>query len=187
MPVQRALVVFPEGDGLHAVESLRHRFDPLAGIIAAHATLVFPFGSELSATDLRGHIERAIDGQREFRARFEGVVEIDDEYVFLDATVGAERLVDLHDRLYRDVLAQHLSRAHEYRPHITIGRVRDSGARASALIAARELSPVVETVVSAVAVFRLDGEGGRVEFVVKLPWMDSDPSVADRYAPAPSG
>jgi 2'-5' RNA ligase len=170
MPTQRALVVFPEGDRLHVVESLRTRFDPLADVIAAHATVVFPFTSELSPAELRSHIERATDGQHEFRARFEGVVEIEDEYLFLDATVGAERLVNLHDRLYQGVLAQHLSRAHEYRPHVTIGRLRDPAARAGALLAVRALSPVVDTVVRAVSVFRLDDAGGgRVELVVKLP------------------
>ena len=64
MPEQRALVFFPQGNGLHVIESLRRQFDPLATVIAAHATLVFPFTSEISEVDLRAHVERALEGSR---------------------------------------------------------------------------------------------------------------------------
>jgi 2'-5' RNA ligase len=72
MPDQRALVFFPQGNGLHVIESLRRRFDPLATAIAAHATLVFPFASDVSDVDLRAHVEHALEGQPPFRVRFEG-------------------------------------------------------------------------------------------------------------------
>jgi len=96
----RALVVFPEGNGLHVIESLRRRFDPLAGVIAAHSTLVFPFASEISEVELRAHVEQALEGQAPFRVRFDGVSEVEEEYLFLDAVIGGERLVELNDRLY---------------------------------------------------------------------------------------
>jgi len=168
MSALRAVVVFPDGNGLHVIESLRRRFDPLAGVIAAHSTLVFPFASEISDGELRVHIEHALDGQRAFRARFEGVAEVEDEYLFLDAVSGAEGFLELHDRLYQGLLAEHRSTAHVYRPHITIGRISNSMERGRGLAEARRLSPVVDCVVRAVNVFRLDDDGGKVIEEVRM-------------------
>jgi 2'-5' RNA ligase len=93
---------------------------------------------------------------------------VEDEYLFLDAVVGGDRLVDLHDRLYEGVLAEHRSTAHVYRPHITIGRIQDRFAREQALATARELSPVVDCVVRGLSVFRLNAEGGEVIAEVQM-------------------
>jgi 2'-5' RNA ligase len=162
MPEQRALIFFPQGNGLHVIESLRRQFDPLAREIAAHATLVFPFTSEISDVDLRAHVERALEGRPPFRVRFEGVSEVENEYLFLDAVVGGEQLADLHDRLYRGLLSEYRSTAHVYRPHITLGRIRDGTGREEALHAAQQMSPVVDDVVRGVHVFRL-GKSGAIE------------------------
>ena len=82
MPDQRALVFFPQGSGRYVIESLRRSFDPLATAIAAHATLVFPFASEISDADLRAHVEQALAGQPPFRVRFEGVSEAEEDFSF---------------------------------------------------------------------------------------------------------
>jgi 2'-5' RNA ligase len=155
MAAQRAVVVFAEGNGLHVIESLRRRFDPLARVIPAHATLVFPFTSAIADSELESHIERAVDGLLPFRARFEGVAEVEDEYLFLDASVGREAFIELHDRLYRGLLAEHLSTAHVYRPHITIGRIRDRRERETALAEARWMQPAVEWEVKKATIYQL--------------------------------
>ena len=111
---------------------------------------------------MRAHVERALEGQAPFRVRFEGVSEVEEEFLFLDAVVGGELLGELNDRLYTGPLAEHRSLAHVYRPHITLGRIRDGVAREKALSAARQMSPVVDEVVRAVHVFRL-GEGAATE------------------------
>lgn len=126
----RALVFFPQGDGLPVIESLRRKFDPLANEIAAHATLVFPFTSEISEVDLRAHVERALEGQQPFRVRFEGVSAVAEDYLFLDAVVGSDRLRDLHERLYRGPLSAFRSTAHVYRPIYLVYRFGLSKRRA---------------------------------------------------------
>ena len=168
MPDQRALVFFPQGSGRYVIESLRRSFDPLATAIAAHATLVFPFASEISDADLRAHVEQALAGQPPFRVRFEGVSEAEEEYLFLDAVVGGERLVDINDRLYAGPLAEYRSTAHVYRPHITLGRLRDGEARRQALNAARALTPVVDEIVRGVSVYRLGENGGTEGPIIPL-------------------
>ena len=166
---RRALVVFPESDQLTIVEDLRRRFDPLARLIAAHVTLVFPFTSDLSTDALRHHVERGVRGCPPFQVRLEGISEADDDYVFLDVSVGKSGFVDLHDRLYSGVLAGHLSTEHIYRPHVTVARVADRSERATVLTVARDVTRAVTADVRAVSAFVLHDDGrGEVEFAVPL-------------------
>lgn len=80
---------------------------------------------------------------------------MEDEYLFLDATAGREAFIELHDRLHQGLLAEHLSTAHAYRPHITIGRIQDRRDRETALAAARGTRPEVEWEVKKVSIFEL--------------------------------
>ncbi len=163
-----AIVVFPQGDSLAGVEQLRQRFDPLAQLMAAHVTLVFPFVDELSSSQLHAHIRQAVAQTPPFAARFEGVSEADGEFLLLSATSGRDELMELHERLYRGPLAIH-RRGFRYDPHITLGRVRDEAGRADALALARAQLPPIESWIREVALFRLEsGSSGEVEFVVPL-------------------
>ena len=166
---RRALIMFPEGDGLAEVEELRRRFDPLAQVIPAHITLVFPYVDTLSATELQQHIRRALEHRPAFDVHIEGATEAEGEYVLLPVTRGREQLIDLHDRLYRGPLALHRSRAHVYEPHITIGRLREESARREALALARAQLRPCDARLREVAVFRLESaSAGAVEFTVPL-------------------
>src|SRR5262245_39223191 len=130
--MQRALVVFPQANQLDAVERMRRRYDPQARLIAAHVTIVFPFEDESSDADLRAHVLEATAGFAPFTVRFSGVLPSDD-YVFLHPTVGIDRFVALHNRLYTSALLKHRSRTHAYVPHITLGRVAEAAARKEAV------------------------------------------------------
>ncbi len=164
-----AIVVFPEGEGLARVEALRRRFDPLAQVIAAHVTLVFPFVDDLGPSQLQAHIRQAVEHRPPFEVGF-GQIEAEGEYLLLSATGGRDALIELHERLYRGPLAIHHARGHLYRPHITIGRIAAEAERASALALARaELSPLVAQIPE-VAVFRLESaSAGSVVLAVPLP------------------
>lgn len=165
---RRALIMFPEGEGLAAVEALRRRFDPLAQVIPAHITLVFPYVDTLSATELQRHIRAALEGRAPFDVHVEAA-ETESEYLLLPVTIGRERLIDLHDRLYRGPLALHLARGHVYRPHVTVGRLHDEAARASALALAQAEVPPFDVRLREVAVFRLESpSAGSVELTVPL-------------------
>ncbi len=166
---RRALIMFPEGEALEAVEALRRRFDPLAQVVPAHITLVFPYVDTLSATELQRHIRGALENRSPFDVHVEAATEADGEYLLLPVSRGRERLIDLHDRLYRGPLAFHLSRGHVYQPHITVGRVRDEAARASAVALARAQVPPFDARLRGVAVFRLESAStGSVELTVPL-------------------
>jgi 2'-5' RNA ligase superfamily len=84
---KRAIVVFPTFDGLHLIEQLRRRFDPLASTIKAHITLVFPFESDLAAEQLHSHMQEAVHGIHPFQVRFQSITGHDGGYLFLEVAL----------------------------------------------------------------------------------------------------
>ena len=155
--MSHAIVAFPDTPHIERIERLRRLFDPLARVIPAHVTLVFPFESQLPAAALRAHVERMSMGTRPFDVELTDVAVVEDEYVFLDVGSGRKQLIELHDRLYSGPLARHLSDTHVFRPHITLGRLREPEARATALAKAREWLPASTAVVRELTIVRLDG------------------------------
>jgi 2'-5' RNA ligase len=147
---------------------LRRRFDPLARVIAAHVTLVFPFDGAITAKTLQVHLEQTLAEVSRFQIQFTDVHAVDD-YLFLDVGAGRERLTALHSRLYTGPLASHLSNDRAYRPHVTLGRLADPADLAAALIEARATPIAAAASIHQVAVFRLDrNDLGDVEFTVTL-------------------
>ena len=98
-PMQRAIVVFPQANQLDVVERMRRRYDPQARFIAAHVTIVFPFDDPMPDAELRAHVLEATTGLVPFTVRFSGVT-MSEDYIFLNPSVGGDRLVALHNRLY---------------------------------------------------------------------------------------
>jgi 2'-5' RNA ligase len=151
----RAVVIFPAGEGLGLVEAVRRQHDPQSGHIAAHITLVFPFESELGDEALHNHVEAVAHSVPPFQVRLQGVSGHEEEYLFLNFTAGIGAVIALHDRLYTGPLSEHLSPAHAYRPHITLGRLRARAAFYAALRHAQGLALFVEAEVTAVHIVTL--------------------------------
>ena len=169
MGISRAVVLFPKSDALAAIEEFRRRHDPLANVIAAHVTLVFPFTSGVEAQALRSHIEASIVGIPPFAIRFDGVTAEDEGYLFLNITRGSETIHRLHDRLYTGPLSAHRSSRHVYTPHLTIGRISTASDQAAALREAAATLPAFDAEASALSVYRLRAlRGGFTELEVPL-------------------
>jgi len=63
MTGQLAIVAFPRFEASSGrLEEVRRRFDPLAALLAAHVTLVFPFEESLSLSELRADVDGAVRG-----------------------------------------------------------------------------------------------------------------------------
>jgi 2'-5' RNA ligase len=155
----RSIVILPEFDGLDRIAQLRRQFDPLASKIGAHITLVFPFESDLSAEQLRAHIQRAIQGMTPFPVQCRGVTGHEDEYLFLNVKLGNDQLIDLHDRLYSGPLAAHLRFEYTYTPHVTVGRLADRTEFLRALEVTREVRATFQTVVREITTVRIESDG----------------------------
>ncbi|MCA8959459.1 MAG: 2'-5' RNA ligase family protein [Planctomycetes bacterium] len=169
---KRVVVAFPSvinGPEWSEIRAVRERYDPLARLVAAHLTLVYPFEDPASDEVLRAHVIRATSGIAAFDVVLGGVTAHENEVLFLNVKVGNDAIVHLHDVLYAGLLAPHLARQHTFVPHLTVGRLSPSDL-AVALEATAGLTSPIRARVDRVSVYRIDPDGRRpVLFEVPLP------------------
>ena len=133
-----AVAWFPAFEGLDRVEAFRRRHDPMAALIPAHLTLVFPFPTALKRLQVETHVKRVVSRWPPLPVSFRAVRMHANEFVFLMAARGATSVVALHDKLYTRSIRPHLRRDLAYEPHITLARNPSLAALEAALDAARE-------------------------------------------------
>ncbi len=133
-----AVAWFPSFPGIERIEAFRARHDPMARHVAAHVTLVFPFGTVLTALQLETHVHRVASSWPPIQVTFRAVRLHANEFVFLMAARGATSIVALHDKLYTRSLRGHLRPEFPFEPHITVARNDDAGIVERAFDEARE-------------------------------------------------
>jgi len=133
-----AVAWFPSFGGIERVEAFRARHDPAAGHVPAHVSLVFPFGTALTALQLETHVRRIASAWPPIPVTFRAVRLYANEFVFLVVSRGAASITALHDKLYTRSLRPHLRREFPYEPHITIARNPDLAPLEAALAEAEE-------------------------------------------------
>lgn len=133
-----AVAWFPRFEGIEAIEAFRARHDPMARLIPAHLTLVFPFPTSLTRLQVETHARRVVSRFPAIPVSFKAVRPCASEFLFLMASRGAASVTELHDRLYTRALAPHLRRDLEYQPHITLARHASLEALDAAADEARE-------------------------------------------------
>ena len=133
-----AVAWFPRFEGLAAIEAFRSLHDPMAALIPAHLTLVFPFPTALTRLQVETHVKRVAARWPPIPVAFRGVRLYVNEFIFLMAARGAESIAGLHDRLYTRSLLPYLRRDLPYEPHITIARDASLPLLEAALAEARE-------------------------------------------------
>lgn len=169
MSLQHAIVLFPAFDAAAEIETLRRAYDPQATVLPAHVTVVFPFTNADAATFLYDHIAASIAGMTPFDIALATPTPEDGGYLFLRVTEGRDRVVELHDRLYRGPLLEHRSVTHDYEPHVTVGRLDSSEAlRTAASAACRRLQSPLHAHINEVALFEIGAGLGRIVTTVPL-------------------
>ena len=122
-PLPRLAVAwFPRLAGIERIEAFRQRHDPMAALIPAHLTLVFPFPTALTPLQIEVHVRRVASRWPVIPVTFRAVRTEANEFVFLMAQRGAPSIVALHDKLHTRSLRQHLRPDFPYAPHITLAR-----------------------------------------------------------------
>ena len=160
---RRAIVWFPPTALLTDVEAFRAQHDPLASLLPAHVTLVFPFESSLSALQVAAHVRRIAARWPRVPVRIESACALLGEWVNLPLTSGRDAVVEMHDRLYGGVLAPFLRRDLRYDPHLTVGRAADADACEMMLAAARLAFPrALEATLDSLTICTLAADGRRV-------------------------
>lgn len=156
---RRAVVAFPAGLPPQ-LEAFRRQHDPLAAVLPAHVTFVFPFASSLGVVQVLAHVRRVAARWPVLPVTLQGVDAYAGEWVHVRVTRGREAIVELHDRLYRGALAPFLRREFGYEPHVTIGRAGDATACDAMLSQAAEvLARPLEAVIRSLAIVALPASG----------------------------
>jgi len=133
-----AVAWFPAFEGIERVEAFRARHDPMAAIIAAHVSFVFPFPAAHSRLQVETHVRQVVSRWPPIPVTFRRVRMHANEFLFLMASRGAASIAGLHDRLYTRSLRPHLRRDLPYEPHITLARHADFGRLEAAFAEAQE-------------------------------------------------
>jgi len=161
---RRTLVWFPPQEAVADYECFRAAHDPLAHVLPAHLTLVFPFASSLGDVQIAAHVRRTVARWPALPVRFEGLGHFHADWIHVAVTRGHAAVTALHDRLYRGALAPFLRRELTYEPHITIARAIDAPACDTLMQDARTqgLHRPRDAVMRTVTLCRVVGDG-RVE------------------------
>ena len=117
-----AVAWFPAFPGIERIEAFRALHDPMARHIPAHLSLVFPFGTVLTALQVETHVRRVVSKWPPIPVTFRAVRMHANEFVFLMASRGAAAVTALHDELYTRSLRHHLRPDFPYEPHVTLAR-----------------------------------------------------------------
>jgi 2'-5' RNA ligase len=141
----------------------------MAGQVAAHLTLVFPFPTALSALQIETHVRKVAAGWPPIPVSFRTVRGDANEFVFLMAGRGAAAIAQLHDKLYARSLLPHLRRDLPYEPHITLARQPEPARFEAALAdAGASLRGEFSAVLRDVTLLAVGGDG-KIELLKTLP------------------
>ncbi len=166
---RRAIVWFLPSEVSGDVEAFRAGHDPTARTVAAHVTLVFPFASALSSVQVAAHVRRIASRWPVLPAEFAGSDAFEARFVYLRMTRGRQALAELHDQLYRGVLAPFLRQDFRYELHLTIGVADDVDACNAMLAqAAAALRQPIAATVASLCVVTLRSNG-RIERGAEIP------------------
>lgn len=155
--VKRCIMIFPHFNNLQLINDIRSKYDPLAEHVSPHITLVFPFESNISTDKLKEHIENIVSGMMPFDIKLNGVTPSTSlgNYLFLNIIEGRNKIVELHKKLYSDILEGFYPKwlsSTEFLPHMTVGNINDSEAFNNAVEETKNIDAVFETNVDMVSV-----------------------------------
>ena len=119
---KRDILIFPKFKNIDKIQMIRNKYDPLANLIAPHITLIFPFSDDISNEELIEKLSNLLANFRPFNIAFKGISLSDDNYIFLNCVNGRQKIIQLHDEIYKQILPTHLNTSIKYIPHITLGQ-----------------------------------------------------------------
>ncbi len=157
-----ALVHYPYVDA-RGINQLREKYDPQAGWIGPHVTVMFPVPESVGEENLVTHLANVLGRWRPFPIRLRGLEKSWDDYLFLLVREGSEDIVRLHDAIYTGVLSGLRNEDAAFVPHLTLGVFsKDAGAYALALEEARRLDLDYRCVVDKLHLLKVNDERSRI-------------------------
>ena len=134
-----AVAWFPRFEGIERIEAFRRAHDPVAHLIPAHLSLVFPFPTAHTRLQVETHVRHVASRWPPIAVSFRRVRMHANEFVFLMASRGAAAVTALHDKLYTRSFRPHLRADLPYEPHVTLARHADFARLEAAFQEAEEI------------------------------------------------
>ena len=119
---KRDILIFPKFKNINLIQDIRNKYDPLANLIDPHITLSFPFSDNISNEELIAKLTNLLNFFEPFNIIFKGISLSDDNYIFLNCIHGYQKIIQLHDKIYKQILPTHFKSSIKYIPHITLGQ-----------------------------------------------------------------
>lgn len=172
--IERCIMIFPEFSNVSVIDEIRAKYDPLAHHVRPHITLVFPFQSDISTSELKAHLENVLSEIEPFVITLQGITAAQSfgSYLFLEITEGTEKLVEIHKRLYTGLLESiqpQWLKAGGYHPHMTVGKVADEKEYKAAIEDVRDIKNVFASLVKKISVEIIDeNEDSIIEIEIPL-------------------
>jgi 2'-5' RNA ligase len=115
-----ALVHYPDVE-TRRINALRNKYDPQAGLIGPHITLMFPVPESVGEDELVRHLHTVLSGRRPFPLHLRGLQKSLDDYLFLLVQEGKTEIIGLHREIYTGLLADYRKEDAPFIPHVTLG------------------------------------------------------------------
>ncbi|MHC5769975.1 MAG: 2'-5' RNA ligase family protein [Nostoc sp.] len=106
------------------INKIRQKYDPQVYLIEPHITLVFPVIESINEKNLILHIDSILSKWKIFPICLKGLQKSWDEYIFLMIEEGKADMIELHNELYTDILAEYCRDNLQFVPHLTLGICR---------------------------------------------------------------
>jgi 2'-5' RNA ligase len=167
-------MIFPKFNNMDIIDKIREKYDPLASHVRPHITFVFPFSSEIESSELKNHLNNALSSVKSFRIVLKDITPLKSfgNYLFLNIENGKDEIIEIHERLYTDILESYFPKwlkSGGYYPHMTVGKIESEEEYKSAIEDTKEINDVFDTIVSKVSVEIIDeNEDSVIEMEIEL-------------------
>ncbi|HVG19109.1 MAG TPA: 2'-5' RNA ligase family protein [Blastocatellia bacterium] len=115
-----ALVHYPNA-GARRINAFRKKYDPQVELIEPHITLMFPVPESIGEDKLVHHLHSVLSGRQPFPIHLRGLHKSPDDCLFLLVQEGKTEIIDLHRKIYTELLADYRKEDAPFIPHVTLG------------------------------------------------------------------
>ncbi|HDV8361256.1 TPA: 2'-5' RNA ligase family protein [Bacillus cereus] len=168
----RTILLFLNNMFIDKIENIRHKHDPLFGLIPPHITIVFPFKSNISNDELKSHIFNVSKGGGKIEIEFANRITSVGNYLFLEVDRGRKQIEELHDSLYTGPLLQFLKEDIPYIPHVTVGRKESAELATEVVKEIPSFHGKLNCLIDRISVERI-GENGESIIEFEVPFLKS--------------
>jgi 2'-5' RNA ligase len=167
-------MIFPKFHNIEVIDKIREQFDPLSNHVRPHITLVFPFESSISTSNLKEHISTALSDVAPFNIELNKVIPNNNfgRYLFLNVQKGNHAIIELHKKLYTGIVQEYYPKwlkETRFLPHMTVGSFDNDEEFHAAIEATQDINDTFKTTVNEISVEIIDeNEDSIIEMTISL-------------------